>query len=172
MRLRRPALAASARGLAGALIPASGAAAETDRHVVISEDVTYETSSGGVGHCTVIARLDWVFGEEGDRLSASTEITGTPGRPSNECAGGYPYDMDAAVTLRWRESQYRRGQTYTYTNEGDVFVYVSGGATPYDDSSGLGTPPESISSEHHAKISAYACAANCEWSRTLTFNSK
>jgi hypothetical protein len=176
MRLRRPAIAATTLGLAGALLPASGAAAEpADRHVVFSEDVTYQTNSGSVGYCTVIARLDWVFGQAGtedDWLSASTEITGTPGHPSYECAGGIPYDMNAAVTLRWSESQFRRNQTYTYTNEGDVFVYVSDWATPYDDSSHLGTPPESVSSEHNAQITAYDCAANCEWSHTLTFNSK
>jgi hypothetical protein len=170
MRLRRAAVAATALGLAGALLPASGAAAETDRHVVFSEDVTYQSKFSWVGHCRVIVRLDWVFSQDGNRLSASTEITGTPGRPSYECAGGYPYDMNAAVTLRWSESQYRRNQTYSYTNEGDVFVYVSGGATPYDQSSGLGTPPDSVSSEHNAQFAD--CTADCEWSHTLTFNSK
>jgi hypothetical protein len=43
MRLRRPAIAATTLGLAGALLPASGAAAAepADRHVVYSENVTY-----------------------------------------------------------------------------------------------------------------------------------
>jgi hypothetical protein len=171
MRLRRPAVAATTLGLTGALLTAGGAAAEPDRHVVVSEDVTYQTNSGGVGHCRVVANLDWFFGQEGegdDFLRASTEITQTPGHSATECAGGTPYDMDVAVTLRWTDHQFRRNQTYTYNSEGDVRVAVAGLATPFDSGTHLGA--DGVSSEHHASFAD--CSANCEWSRTLTFNSK
>ena len=173
MRLRRPAIAATTLGLAGALLPASGAAAAEppDRHVLLREDVTYQSEFGHTGHCTVQARLEWVFGQEGsqdDVLKASTYIYPTPGYPEHDCANGEDFWMNAGVTLRWTYSGIRRYQTYTYSAEGNVFAEVSDSVYPYE--SGHGTEAESISSEHRADFTD--CASNCEWSRTLTFNSK
>jgi hypothetical protein len=172
MRLRRPVVAASALGLAGALLPTSGAAAEADRHAVFIEDITYQKTGGGVGHCTVEAHLDWVFGQEGtsdDFLRASTWIRQTPGHSESECTGGFPYDKDAGVTLHWTDHQFRQDHTYNYNSEGDVQVAVAGLATPYDESSHIGA--DGVSSDHTAHL-AWDCAANCEWSHTLTFNPK
>jgi hypothetical protein len=166
MRLRRPAIAATTLGLAGALLPASSAAAAepADRHVVFSEDVTYVTPGGTQRTCNVIARLNWTFGEEGPQdntLSASTEV-------DNNCSGE-PSFLHAAVTLRWTNHGYRRTQTYTYSSEGDVIAAVSGQATPYNTyNDGFGA--DGVSSEHHFEF--VDCSSNCEWSHTLTFNSK
>jgi hypothetical protein len=168
MRLRRPAVAATTLGLA-ALLPATGAAAETDRHVVIRDDVTYESGGGTTQYCTVVARLDWTFGQEGredDVLSASTDIQSTPGKP--DCVVDPSFQV-ASVTLRWIYSEYRRNQQYEYSSVGDVFAEVSDGAWPFD-AYGDGTGSDRVSSEHHAEF--IDCSSNCEWSRTLTFNSK
>jgi hypothetical protein len=164
MRLRRQAVAATTLGLAGALLPVTGAAAaEPNRHVVFTEDVTYERATGGTGHCTVVARLDWVLGEDGAQdnvLSATTEIGGS------DCEPGEPSFLHAGVTLQWTNHDFRRSQTYAYTGEGDVEITVSGGATPYNfygDHFGA----DRVSSEHHAQLDN--CTSNCEWSHTLAF---
>ncbi len=171
MRLRHPLVAASTLGLADALLPASGAAAaEPDRHVVFTEDVIYQ-SNFIARHCTVVARLDWYLGEAGPQdnvLSATTEIQGTPGH--NDCLTGEPSFLNAGVTLRWTNHDFRRDQTYTYTGEGNVEITVSGAATPcnfYGDGFGA----DGVSSEHRARF-ADCTAGDCEWSHTLTFNSK
>jgi hypothetical protein len=152
------------------LLPASGAAAAepADRHVVYSEEVTYE--SGNTTHyCTVVARLDWTFGQEGredDVLRASTDIQSTPGKPA--CIVDVSF-QEASVTMRWTYTDFRVFQRKEYSSEGLVFAEVSEGTWPfdaYDDYTGA----ERISSEHHAKF--VDCSSNCEWSHTLTFSSK
>jgi hypothetical protein len=165
MRLRRPAVAATSLGLAGALLPATGAAAaEPNRHVVVTEDVTYEDIFGGTSTCTVTGRLDWILGEDGSQdntLFATTSIGG-----GSDCGSGDPSFLNAGVTLRWTNHGFRRSQTYTYTGEGDVEITVSGQATPYNfynDRFGA----DQVSSTHTASFAD--CVSNCEWSRTLTF---
>jgi hypothetical protein len=173
MRLRRPAIAATTLGLAAALLPANGAAAAepADRHVVYSENLTYVSGSGdGTTHyCTVVARLDWTFGQQGredDLLSASTDIQSTPGKPA--CVVDVSFQV-ASVTMRWRYNDFRLFQLKEYSSEGLVFAEVSEGTWPfdaYDDYTGS----ERVTSEHHAEF--VDCSSNCEWSHTLTFNSK
>ena len=171
MRLRRPAIAATTLGLAGALLPASGAAAAepADRHVVHSEDVTYESGNGTTHDCTVVARLDWTFGQEGredDVLSASTDIQSTPGKPA--CVVDVSFQV-ASVTMRWRYTNFRLSQRKEYSSVGLVFAEVSEGTWPFD-VYGDFTGADRVSSEHHAEF--VDCSSNCAWSHTLTFNSK
>ena len=159
MRLRRSAIAATSLGLAGALLPASGAAAEPDRHREYSEEVTFQDPSGNTETCTVFARLHWSLPDDGPRtLSATTEIF------CNE-PPSFPSDLKAGVTLGWTNHDFRRSQTYRYSAEGDVEVTVSGQATPLDPNTHFGA--NEVSSEHHAEF--VDCVSNCEWSRTLTF---
>src|SRR5215213_4454067 len=133
MRLRRPAIAATTLGLAGAFLPASGASAAepADRHVVYSEDVTYE--SGSTTHyCTVVARLDWTFGQAGredDLLRASTDIQSTPGKP--DCVGDISLFV-ASVTMRWTYNNFRSTQHKEYSSEGFVFAEVSERTWPFE----------------------------------------
>jgi hypothetical protein len=173
MQLRHAAVSAAGLGLTGALLPASGAsAAEPNRQVVVTEDVTYQSDVTGTAHCTVVARLDWVLGADGpddNVLSATTEIRPTPGFDEGDCAFGDPFSMNAGVTLRWRNDEFRRSQTYSYTAEGDVVVTVSNRATPYN-FYGDGIGASDVSSTHTAQFAD--CVANCDWSRTLTFSSK
>jgi hypothetical protein len=158
MRLRRPAIAATSLGLAGALLPASGAVAETDRHHEYREEVTFQTPSGEET-CTLVARLDWTFGDEGpqdDVLSASTSAEG--------CNVAFPSWAQATVTLRWTTHEFRRSQRHTHTSEGDMVGAVSTPATPLDPDTHFGT--DGVSSEHHVEFTY--CDSNCEWSHTLT----
>ena len=102
MRLRRPAIAATTLGLAGALLPASGAAAAepADRHVVYERGPDLrEGKHDAVLHGGRPPRLDLRSGgPRNDLLRASTDIQSTPGKP--DCVIDVSFQV-ASVTMRW-----------------------------------------------------------------------
>jgi hypothetical protein len=154
MRFRRPAVAATAVGLAGALLPVTEAVATTpDRVFQYSEVVVIRRPDGSTYECQTDARLVWHLGEDGaadDSLFAST--TSEPGA-AQECE-----EVHKSVTLRWHGDG-PGGNTasdYTFTAEGQKAQELF--APPPNNPNGPGY--EDVSSEHRWLFPN--CAANCE----------
>ena len=161
MRLRRPAVAATALGLAGALLPSTSATAATpDRVFAYSDDVTVHRPDGSTYQCTVFARFVWHLGEDrpdDDSLFASTGIQ-IDGSDAFECEFG----VHNVVTLHWSADGSNNSSDYSYTAEGqknqDIYA-------PPTVSSGGGSFYQNPSSEHRWVFPN--CASDCEFTHTL-----
>ena len=159
MRLRRPALAASTLGLAGALVPAMTAGAATpDREFQYIDDVTITRPGGSTYTCEVAARFVWHLGEDtpdDDTLFASTSVQGD----HQECE-----EVHNVVTLRWFDLGDNTAGNFTYTSEGQKAQEITAPPAFTDD----GAAYEDPSSEHRWVFPN--CASNCEV--VHTFNPK
>ncbi len=155
MRLRRPVIAASALGLAGALLPTSGAVAATDQTVTFSEEVTYQDRNGSSVTCDVNASLYWTLGGEGPEDDTLTAYT-------SGGAGSCRLSSIGSVTLRWSMDYYRHSLNHSHTAEGNEGYAAVTADPPSQFSEGY----RAVSSEHRVVFGE--CSSNCVWTHTIT----
>ena len=159
MRRRHPAIAASALGLAGALLPATTASAATpDRVFTYSNDVTVHRPDGSTYECQLSARLQWHLGEatpRDDTLFASTSIQSGD---FEECEVG----ATNVVTLRWFDAGPGVDSDVTYTREGKKAQQILAPPAYTED----GAAYEHPSSEHRWVFDD--CVGTCEFTHTFT----
>jgi hypothetical protein len=164
MRFRRPAVAATALGLAGALVPATGAQAATGvRQFQHDEVVVVRRPDGSTYDCQLESRLIWNLGGEGpedDTLFASTAIKTRPD-DAFECES-----VHNVVTLHWHDEGTNTASDFTYTAEGQKTQEVFAPPAFTDD----GVAYENPRSEHRWVFDT--CAATCEFTYTHTFTPK
>jgi hypothetical protein len=154
-------MAATGLGVAAALLPASGAAAETDRYLSTREEVTYRETDGSLVKCLVRASLEWTFGGDGpedDRLSASTSVWSNFDDPN---ASNWCEFSQSSVTLRWNMLDYLWGANHTYTGEGGDYVQITA-PPPGTYSDGY----TRVSSEHRVVLAE--CSSGCVWTHTFS----
>jgi hypothetical protein len=162
MRLRHPAVAATALGLAAAVVPATPAGAATpDREFGYGAVVTIHRADGSTYQCGISARFIWHLGEDtpdDDWLFASTQA---PSGADPDCE----YASHSVVTLHWSADGNATFSKYSYTAEGSKNQDIY--APPTANSVG-GAFYNHPSSEHHWIFSN--CASNCDI--VHTFNPK
>ena len=153
MRIKRPVVAATALGIAGAVLPTSPALAG-EAHLQTGERVTVRGTDGASHECRILVAFDHYLGSEG---SYDDEISGSTGVGADVTGSGedefFCEAAEVSVALRWHATHSNSADNRTYLVEGWGNVYAWHGDAP-----ALGY--ENANSEH--RVHFPNCTANCD----------